>query len=105
MAKKGQKRGGMISDDNVTPEELMQNAKEAQSTQKSMGYVAGLDLQSDKPAGRAYTWMFIDGSKVKKYLTERDLKHVNPDQIFYETSLRKEDAKKLGDDFEMAPIE
>ena len=95
----------MLADDNIQAEDLIQNAKEQQSSQKSMGFVAGLDLQSDAPEGRAFTWMNIDGSKVKKYLQPRDMKHMSPDQIFYEKALTKEDAKKLPADFDMAPIE
>jgi hypothetical protein len=106
MAKKGAKRGGgMISSDKVTPEELLQNGKESQSTQRSMGYIAGLDLGTERPKGRAYTWMYIDGDKVKKYITERDLKHVAPDQIFYEGAITENDKKVLDNDFKMPPIE
>ncbi len=106
MAKRGHKKGlGMLASDDITAEDLIQNAKEQASSQKSMGYVAGLDLQSDAPEGRAFTWMHIDGSKVKRYLQPRDMKHMSPDQIFYEKAFSADDAKKLPADFEMAPIE
>ena len=49
--------------------------------------------------------IIVMDSAVKKYLTERDLKHYSPDQIKYEKAPTEKDKKKLAHDFKMPPIE
>jgi hypothetical protein len=106
MSKKGHKKGlGMMAEDDIRGEDIIQNGKEQASNQKSMGYVASMDLQSEKPQGRPYTWMHVGGTRLKKYVTEQDMRHLSPDQIHYERAITAADAKKLPDDFEMPPIE
>ena len=106
MGKSGHSsKKGIMHGDNVTAEELIQEMKEQASQVVSQGYVANLKLSSNTPEGRPYVMITVMDSQVKKYLTERDLKHYSPDQIRYEKAFTESDKKKLGHDFKMPAIE
>ena len=107
MAKSGWKKGkGMLQDGaSVDPEELKQQMKEQASQLVQAGYVAKMDFQSDTPKGRPYVLISVMDSVVKKYLTDKDIPHYNPDQIHYEKALTLKDKKKLGKDFKMPKLD
>jgi hypothetical protein len=106
MGKGGHSSGkGIMYDDNVTAERIINDMKGQAAQLKNEGYLAKLDLATEKRKGRPYVLITVMDAVVKKYLTKADLKHYPEHTIKYENAFTEKDKKKLGKDFKMPNIE